>query len=125
MFSCEFCEISKNIFSAEHLRTTASVDIQNIQKTKISYLLIDPRPFENTEVCVCIILLICTSLCTYQRIININISENFVNVLIGWPGRSFSILNYPVFRTIKQLYCLADTRPKFNVQKAYGVEDGI
>ena len=26
MFSCEFCEISKNNFFAEHLWTTASVD---------------------------------------------------------------------------------------------------
>ena len=25
VFSCEFCEISKNTFSTEHLRTTASV----------------------------------------------------------------------------------------------------
>ena len=25
VLSCEFCEISKNTFSAEHLRTTASV----------------------------------------------------------------------------------------------------
>ena len=25
MFSCEFCEISKSTFFAEHLRTTASV----------------------------------------------------------------------------------------------------
>ena len=25
MFSCEFCEISKNTFSIEHLETTASV----------------------------------------------------------------------------------------------------
>ena len=25
VFSCEFCEISKNIFFTEHLRTTASV----------------------------------------------------------------------------------------------------
>ena len=24
VFSCEFCEISKNTFSTEHLRTTAS-----------------------------------------------------------------------------------------------------
>ena len=26
MFSCEFCEISKNTFHAEHLRTTASAN---------------------------------------------------------------------------------------------------
>ena len=26
MFSCEFCEISKNTFSTEHLSETASVD---------------------------------------------------------------------------------------------------
>ena len=26
VFSCEFCEISKNTFLTEHLRTTASID---------------------------------------------------------------------------------------------------
>ena len=30
VFSCEFCEISKNIFFAEQLRTTASKIIQKI-----------------------------------------------------------------------------------------------
>ena len=29
VFSCEFCEISKNPFFAEHLWTTASVDTQS------------------------------------------------------------------------------------------------
>ena len=29
VFSCEFCEISKNTFFAEHLGTTASVDTQS------------------------------------------------------------------------------------------------
>ena len=36
VFSCEFCEISKNTFSAEHLRTTAS--IFNIKPDKFSLL---------------------------------------------------------------------------------------
>ena len=31
VFSCEFCEISKNIFSTEHLWTTASVVTLPIQ----------------------------------------------------------------------------------------------
>ena len=29
VFSCEFCEISKNNFFAEHLQVTASVPIQS------------------------------------------------------------------------------------------------
>ena len=30
VFSCEFCDISKNTFFTEHIRTTASVQIQNL-----------------------------------------------------------------------------------------------
>ena len=30
MFSCEFCEISRNTFSTEHLRTTASADFRSM-----------------------------------------------------------------------------------------------
>ena len=30
VFSCELCEISKNTFSTEHLRMTASVDSEKI-----------------------------------------------------------------------------------------------
>ena len=32
VFSCEFCEISKNIFFTEHLSTTASVLSEHLQK---------------------------------------------------------------------------------------------
>ena len=37
VFSCEFCEISKNTFSTEHLRTTASeiLEEHNILVTKL------------------------------------------------------------------------------------------
>ena len=31
MYSCEFCEISKNTFSTEHLRTTASEKLQSLR----------------------------------------------------------------------------------------------
>ena len=31
MFSCEFCEISKNIYFTEHLRTTASGFFEQIK----------------------------------------------------------------------------------------------
>ena len=40
MFSCEFCEISKNIFFTEHLRTTVSV----------SFIKTQPFIFENFSV---------------------------------------------------------------------------
>ena len=33
VFSCEFCEISKNIFFAEHIWTTASNKVNHIHKT--------------------------------------------------------------------------------------------
>ena len=37
LFSCEFCEISKNTSFTEHLRTTASVAKMYMQKRKNSY----------------------------------------------------------------------------------------
>ena len=37
MFSCEFCEISKNTFFTEHLRTMASKKLQG--KNYSSYLI--------------------------------------------------------------------------------------
>ena len=33
MYSCEFCEISKNTFSTEHLRTTASEKLQSLRSS--------------------------------------------------------------------------------------------
>ena len=38
VFSCEFCEISKNTFFSEHLQTTASVSISNFlfKNSKVS-----------------------------------------------------------------------------------------
>ena len=36
LFSCEFCEISKNTFFTEHLRATASVKIEMQGKIMIS-----------------------------------------------------------------------------------------
>ena len=35
MLPCEFCEISKNTFSTEHLRATASESEQNLLSTFI------------------------------------------------------------------------------------------
>ena len=37
VFSCEFCEISKNTSFTEHLRTTASVATMYMQKRQNSY----------------------------------------------------------------------------------------
>ena len=35
MFSCEFCKISKNSFSTEHIRTTASASILQLVFSKV------------------------------------------------------------------------------------------
>ena len=35
MFSCEFCEISKNTFFTEHLRATASIDEFTLAQKKL------------------------------------------------------------------------------------------
>ena len=37
MFSCEFCEISKNIFFTQHLWVTASVFFQNLRQSSFSH----------------------------------------------------------------------------------------
>ena len=38
MFSCEYCEISKNIYFEEHLRTAASKDFWASKKIEVKTL---------------------------------------------------------------------------------------
>ena len=48
MFSCEFCEISKNTFFTEHLRTTPSAAFSHY-KSKEIYILINPLSTNPTK----------------------------------------------------------------------------
>ena len=54
VFSCEFCEIFKNTFFTEHLRTTASRCKQREKKNKIKYIRCKQRDEKNLKSTYCL-----------------------------------------------------------------------